>query len=204
MTPYRFSSGRVVGDSIAKLKIDLLKAYPDRDLTGIRYDNSNLYERMRNVKQMLPIRLTMKELADFLGFSNKRFLDKNEDIKEKEMQVLEELSETFPNKDVSNITNIAPTLYYKMIRVCFAYDQTAPQWLKSKGFTYITSNAGNRLSSTLISLNEREKDLLPLKKKYSKKIIKPNLSEVEKYYANLKVMKLSLEEFENNNKNNLE
>ena len=203
MMPYRFSNGRVAGDSIAKLKKDLLKAYPDRDLTGIRYDNPNLYERLRNVKQMLPERLTMKELADFLGFSNKRFLDKKEDIKEKEMQVLEELCKQFPNKDVSNITNINSTLYYKIVRIAFAYDQTTQQWLKSKGFTYITSNAGNRLSATQISLKEREADLLPLKKKYLKNLHKSNLNEREKFYLNLKVMEKSLAEFEENNQNTI-
>ena len=178
--------------------------YPDGDLTGIRYDNPNLYERMRNIKLMLPVRLTMKELADFLGFSNNRFLDKKEDIKEKEMQVLEELSKTFPNKDVSNITNIAPALYYKMIKVCFAYDQTAPQWLKSKGFTYITSNAGSRLSSTQISLKEREKEMLPLKKKYAKNLHKKNLTDIEKFYFDLEVMKKSMAELEEKNENNIE
>lgn len=203
MTPYRFSAGRVVGDSITKLKKDLLKAYPDRDLTGIRYDNPNLYERLRNVKQMLPVRLTMKELAEFLGFSNKKFLDKKEDIREKEMQVLEELSKTFPNKDVSNITNVAPALYYKMIRVSFAYDQTAQQWLKGKGFTYKTSNAGSRLSANQISNEEREADLLPLKNKYLKNIHKNNLSEIERFYLNLEVMQKSIAEFEENNQNSI-
>ena len=203
MTPYHFSSGRVVGDSIEKLKKDLLKAYPDRDLKGIRYDNPNLYERMRNIKLMLPVRLTMKELADFLGFSNERFLDKKEDIKEKEMQVLEELHKTFPNKDVSNITNVAPALYFKMIRVCFAYDQTTKQWLKSKGFTYITSNAGSRLSATQISHKERETELMPLKKKYLKNLHKSNLDEREKFYLNLKVMEKALAEYEEKNQNTI-
>jgi hypothetical protein len=44
MTPYHFSVGRIQGDSIAKLKRDLLKAYPTRDLTGIRWENEKLYE----------------------------------------------------------------------------------------------------------------------------------------------------------------
>lgn len=203
MTPYHFSNGRIVGDSIAKLKKDLLKAYPDGDLTGIRYDNPNLYERLRNLKLMLPERLTMKELADYLGFSNSRFLDKKEDIKEKEMQVFEELSKMFPNKDVSNITNIAPTLYYQMVRISFAYDQTVQQWLKSKGFTYKTSNAGTRLSATQISLNERKEQLLPLKKKYSKKLIKDNFNDIDMFYVNLKIMQKSLEEFETINENTI-
>ena len=193
----------MVGDSIEKLKKDLLKAYPLRDLTGIRYNNPNLYERMRNIKLMLPVRLTMKELAEFLGFSNERFLNKKEDIKEKEMQVLEELSKTFPNKDVSNITNVAPTLYYKMIRVSFAYDQTASQWLKGKGFTYKTSNAGSRLSATQISNKEREADLLPLKKKYSKNLHTKKMTEVEKFYFDLEVMQKALAEFETQNENML-
>ena len=89
-----------------------------------------------------------------------------EDIKEKEMLVLEELSKAFPNKDVSNITISNPALYYKVVRIAFAYDQTTQQWLKSKGFTYITSNARSRLSANQISNKEREADLLPLKKTY--------------------------------------
>jgi len=203
MTPYRFSSGRVVGDSISKLKKDLLKVYPGRDLTGIRYDNPNLYERLRNIKQMLPERLTMKELAEFLGFSNEKFSDKKEDIKEKEIEVLEELSKAFPNKEISNITNTNSTLYYKIVRVAFAYDQTTQQWLQSKGFAYLTSNAGTRLSATQISLTEREGDLLPLKKKYAKKLYKDKMNEVEKFHIDLKIMQKSLAEFEEKNENTL-
>jgi len=203
MTPYHFSSGRVVGDSIAKLKKDLLKAYPHRNLQGIRYDNPNLYERLRNIKQMLPERLTMKELAEFLGFSNEKFSDKKEDIKEKEIEVLEELSKAFPNKEISNITNTNSTLYYKIVRVAFAYDQTTQQWLQSKGFAYLTSNAGTRLSATQISLTEREGDLLPLKKKYAKKLYKDKMNEVEKFHIDLKIMQKSLAEFEEKNENTL-
>lgn len=203
MTPYHFTYGRIVGDSIAKLKKDLLQAYPDRDLSGIRYDNPNLYERLRNIKQMLPERLTMKELAEFLGFSNNRFLDKKEDIKQKETQVLEELSSLFPNREVSNITNIAPKLYHRIVRISFAHDQTAQQWLKSKGFSYKTSNAGTRLSATQVDFKQREKEMLPLKKKYTKKLYKNNMNDVEKYYIDLKVMEKSMEEFEKNNNNTL-
>ena len=204
MTPYHFSSGRVVGDSIAKLKKDLLKAYPTRDLTGIRYDNPNLYERLRNVKLMLPVRLSMKELAEFLGFSNDRFLDKKEDIREREKQVLAELKQLFPNKVVSNITNIAPTLYYKIIKISFYYDKTAQQWLDSKGFTYKTSNAGTRLSATQITIDERTKDLMPYKKKYTKKFVKDDMTAEQKFYARIKVMKTSLEDFEKENENLLD
>ncbi len=203
MTPYHFSFGRVVGDSIAKLKKDLLKAYPNRNLQGIRYDNPNLYERLRNVKLMLPERLTMQELATFLGFSNDKFFDKKENVKPKEIQVLEELSKIFPDGKVSNITNIAPALYYKIIRISFAHDQTAQQWLKSKGFTYITSNAGSRLSATQISMSERQKEMLPLKRKYTKKLYKDNMNEFEKFHADLKIMEKSLDEFEEKNENTL-
>ena len=203
MTQYHFTSGRIVGDTIAKLKKDLLKAYPDGDLTGIRYDNPNLYERLRNLKLMLPVRLTMKELADFLGFSNSRFLDKKEDIKEKELQIIEELYKTFPNRDVSNITNVAPKLYYQMVRISFAYDKTVQQWLDGKGFTYKTSNAGSRLSATQVSLRDREKELLPFKKKYTKKLLKDNINDVEKFYINLKIMQKSLEDFEKINENTI-
>lgn len=203
MTPYHFSVGRVVGDSIAKLKKDLLKAYPDRNLKGIRYDNPNLYERLRTVKQMLPERLTMQELATFLGFSNDKFLDKKENVNPKEMQVLEELSKIFPNREVSNLTKVAPALYYKIVRISFAHDQTVQQWLKDKGFSYITSNAGTRLSATQISMSERQKEMLPLKKKYTNKIYKDNMNNFEKFHADLKIMQKSLAEFEEKNENTL-
>jgi len=203
MTPYHFSSGRVEGDTIAKLKKDLLKAYPDGNLTGIRYYKPKLYERLRNVQKMLPERLTMKELAEFLGFYNDRFSDKIKDIETKELEVLEELAMIFPDKNVSNITNIARSLYDKIVRISFAHDQTVQQWLKSKGFLYVTSNASSRLSSTRITLSERQKEMLPLKKKYTKKLYKENMSEVEKFYIDLKVMNKSMEEFEKNNDNTL-
>jgi len=89
------------------------------------------------------------------------------------------------------------------VRISFAHDQTVQQWLKSKGFLYVTSNASSRLSSTRITLSERQKEMLPLKKKYTKKLYKENMSEVEKFYIDLKVMNKSMEEFEKNNDNTL-
>lgn len=203
MTPYHFSSGRIEGDSIAKLKADLLKAYPNRDLSNIRRNNSNLYERMRNIRLMFPEPITMQELVQYLGFTNDRFKDEKIDILTLEKNVLKELTILFPENDVSGITNIAPTLYHQMMRVCFAHNQTSTQWLNDNGFTYKTSNAGTRLSATLVDINERKEKLLPLKEKYEKKLIKSNMNEIDIFYSKLEVMKKSLAESENINEDSI-
>jgi len=203
MTPYHFSNGRIEGDSIAKLKADLLKAYPNRDLSNIRRNNSNLYERMRNIRLMFPEPITMQELVQYLGFTNDRFKDEKIDILTLEKKVLKDLNNLFPDKDVSGITNIAPTLYHQMMRVCFAHNQTSTEWLNENGFTYKTSNAGKRLTATLVDVNERKEILLPLKQKYEKQLIKSNMNEIDVFYTKLKVMEKSLAESEKVNETNL-
>jgi len=196
MTPYHFSVGRIQGDSIAKLKKDLLKAYPTRDLTGIRWDNPALYERIRSVQILMPERLSKQEIIQFLGFTNDRFSTKLKNVKVDEDKVIEELNKLYPNKVISKITNTAPTLYHDIAILAFANDLTIQQWLENKGFNYVTAIASSRLSTTQISFTDRVEELLPLKKKYEKELLKYNTDEVSTYYKKLEVMKKSLLELD--------
>lgn len=201
MTPYHFSVGRVQGDSIAKLKRDLLKAYPTRDLTGIRWDNPWLYERIRSVQILMPERLSKQEIIQFLGFTNERFSTKIKEVKVDEVKVIKDLERLFPDKIVSNITNVAPETYYDIAKLSFANDLTIQQWLKTKGFNYVTAIASSRLSTTQISFKSRVEDLEPIRKKYENKLLKNTTREVDRFYKKLDVMKKTLKEFEEVEKN---
>lgn len=196
MTPFYFSVGRIQGDSIKKLKKDLLKAYPTRDLTGIRWDNPDLYERIRSLQILMPERMSKQDLIQFLGFSNERFSTKLKNIKVDEDEVVEELNKLYPNKVISNITNTASALYFDIAKLAFANDLTIEQWLKSKGFNYVTAIASSRLSTTQISFKSRVKELEPIKKKYEKLLLKYTTDEVERYHQKLEIMKKSLFELE--------
>ena len=200
MTPYRLTTGRIQGDSIAKLKRDLLKAYPTRDLSGIRWDNVSLYERIRSLQLVMPEKLSRQEFIEFLGFSNDRFSNKPKIVNVDEKEVIDELIKLYPDKQISNITIKAKQLYPKVVRLAFSEDLTVQQWLKTKGFIYSTGIASSRLSSTQVSFDTRTEELAPIRKKYEKKILKPNMNEVDKYYAKLEVMKKSLAELEENEK----
>ena len=196
MTPFHFSVGRVQGDSIRKLKKDLLKVYPTRDITGIRWDYPDLYERIRSLQILMPERMSKQDLIQFLGFTNERFSTKLKDVKIDEDKVIQELNKLYPNKVISNITNLAPALYFDVAKLSFANDLTIQQWLKTKGFNYITGIASSRLSTTQISFKSRVAELEPLKTKHEKLILKYVTDDVDRYYKKLEVMKKSLAELD--------
>ena len=144
----------------------------------------------------MPERMSKQELIQFLGFSNDRFSSKLKDIKVDENEVVKELNKLYPNKVVSNITNMAPNLYHDIAKLAFANDLTIQQWLKTKGFNYVTAIASSRLSTTQISFKSRVEELEPLKIKYEKSLLKYVTDDMDRYYKKLEVMKKSLIELE--------
>ncbi len=196
MTPFRFTSGRVQGDSIARLKEDLKDAYPDGNLEGIRWDREDLYERLRTLNKSLPVALSMKDLAGFLGFYNDRFSDTKPVVNIDETQVTDELLEMFPDKNVSGITSISPSVYQKIIRLGFANDQTPQQWLNDRGFDFPTAVDMPRLSTTKVDLNDRLQEVQGLRETYLQEYDTANADNIDMFHINLEVMQRVVSELE--------
>ena len=196
MTPYHFSSGRVHGDSISRLKEDLLEAYPTRDLQGIRWDRPDLYERMRSLNKSLPEALSMQDLAGFLGFYNEKFSATKPEVRIDENEVLENLTQLFPNGDVSGITSVSPADYQKVIRLSFKNDQTPQQWLADHGFAYPTAIDMPRLSTTKVELNDRLAEINELRAEYLKEYDTENADNIDMFHINIQVMQRVVGELE--------
>lgn len=198
MTPYRFSSGRVQGDSISRLKEDLLEAYPSRDLEGIRWDRPDLYERLRSLNKSLPEALSMQDLAGFLGFHNERFSQTKPEVKIDEKEILANLTELFPDRDVSGITSVSPADYQKVVRLGFVNDQTPQQWLETRGFSFPTAVDMPRLSTTKVDLDDRLAEINGLRSEYIKEYDTENADNIDMFHINLDVMKRVVTKLEEN------
>lgn len=196
MTPYHFSSGRVHGDSISRLKEDLSAAYPSHDLQGIRWDRPDLYERMRSLNKSLPEALSMQDLAGFLGFYNERFSATKPEIRIDEAEIIANLTELFPDKNVSGITSLSPTDYQKVVRLSFGSDQTPQQWLADHGFDFPTAIDLPRLSTTKVELYDRLKETTDLKNQYLKEYDTENADNIDMFHINIAVMQRVVSELE--------
>ena len=198
MTPFHFSSGRVHGDSISRLKQDLLATYPTRDLEGIRWNHPELYERMRSLNKSLPSALSMQDLAGFLGFHNERFSETKPEIKIDENEVVANLLELFPNRDVSGITNISRSNYHKVIKLSFKNDQTPQQWLEDRGFNFPTAIEMPRLSTTKVDHTERLCEIDKLRTEYLKEYDTEHADNIDMFHINLEVMQRVVHELQEN------
>lgn len=196
MTPYHFSSGRVHGDSISRLKEDLLEAFPSRDLQGIRWNRPDLYERMRSLNKSLPASLSMQEVAGFLGFYNEKFSQTRPEVRIDEEEILANLTTLFPNKDVSGITSVSPSDYQKVVRLSFGSDQTPQQWLADHGFTFPTAVDMPRLSTTKVELDDRLKEINELRSEYLKEYDTENADNIDMFHINIEVMQKVVGELE--------
>jgi hypothetical protein len=196
MTPYHFSSGRVHGDSISRLKEDLLEAFPTRDLEGIRWNRPDLYERMRSLNKSLPEALSMQDLAGFLGFYNEKFSQTKPEVRIDENELLGNLAEIFPNKDVSGITSISPSDYQKIVRLSFKSDQTPQQWLEDRGYQFPTAIDMPRLSTTKVELNDRLTEITDLRNEYMQEYDTANADNIDMFHINIQVMQRVVRELE--------
>lgn len=196
MTPYHFSSGRVHGDSISRLKEDLLDAYPTRNLEGIRWDRPDLYERMRSLNKSLPESLSMQDLAGFLGFYNEKFSATKPEVRIDENELLGNLAENFPDKDVSGITSISPSDYQKIVRLSFKSDQTPQQWLEDRGYQFPTAIDMPRLSTTKVGLDDRLAEITDLRNQYIQEYDTANADNIDMFHINIQVMQRVVGELE--------
>lgn len=193
MTGFKFKIANIQMDYVENLKKEILKAYPNKNITGIRHERSDLYERIRHLRKYMPENLSMKDTLLFLGFTNDKCKD---DLKKHidKIQIQKELALTCPDKDACSLLKKNSQLYFKIVKLALQEDVTVQVWFESNGYKYTYGSNIPRLSKVKVDPEKRYKELIEAKKKYNHEL--KGLSPVEKYYKKIKIMQKVLQELD--------
>lgn len=192
MTGYKFEECYIKTDYIENLKAELLVAYPNKDITGIRWENPQLYEKLRQIQKFLPEINSVKAAATHLGFTTRNMLGIYSGKKDEQL-VVKELTKLYPNKNVVSLYSEHPELYYKVLRCCRENNKSTTEWFKGYGFTYSSGQKQPRLSKTKVDGEARAEMLLNLKRLALEKIDYNKTDEISRFEANIKATKAVIE-----------
>lgn len=190
MTGFRFKDAFIEADYVQLLKMELLKEYPKRDITGIRRNRPDLYEKIRAVARANP-NLSMTEVVEFLGFYNSRLLEKDSKFINNE-ELIRDIKQCYPDLVVDGITK-NPKLYRRVVWASRVEGLTPGEWLKNNGFIYTTSIKSRRMIKVKVDGEERCKFLLGLKQKVMEDVNLSGLDAIDLYHKHLEAAKKVIE-----------
>lgn len=198
-TGYRLKEANINLDYENALVERLHIAYPNGDITGIRRDNTDLYEMLRHLKRYRYPALSMIEVIDILGFTNS-YMKKQGYKQIDEAKIVEELAQLYPNKNIDSSLVDQKGLYYSLLKISIIHNMSLVDYLNKLGYTYLQGNLVPRLAQMKVNEHRRFEFLTNLKTKFYDEHKAETLTDREKYYLNLKlvdkVAKLdNLEEF---------
>ncbi len=198
-TGYRLKEANINLDYENALVERLRMAYPSGDITGIRRDNTDLYEMLRHLKRYRYPALSMIEIIDILGFTNSR-MQKQGYKQIDEAKTVAELEQLYPSKNIDSSLVNQKGLYYRLLKISILHNLSLVDYLNSLGYTYLQGNLVPRLAQMKVDEHKRFEFLTSLKAKFYSKHKAETLTDKERYYLNLelidKVAKLdNLEEF---------
>ncbi len=200
-TGFRLKEAHIDIDYEKALVARLKKAYPDRNLTGIRRENTDLYEMLRHLKRYKYPTLSMAEVIDILGFTNSRMLTDNY-FNVDEASLLKQLEFMYPDKLINQSLCTNKDFYYRLIKLSVINKISLIEYLNKNGYTYLQGNMVARLAQMKVDENERYNFLMNKKKEFYSKHNIEKLTNKQKYYLDLQlvdeVAKLdNLEQFAN-------
>ena len=193
MTGYYFSDCYIRTDYLSNLQQELLTAYPNRDITGIRWERPDLYEKIRSAEKYMPTD-SKKSIIESLGFRNTLIDSSSSQIHIDENRVIDELKRLYPNKVITNLHTINPQLYNQLIKLCRQKGTNTTDWTSSKGFDYPLAKTRKKLAITKTDTNERLQLLSSLKQKQLEKIAFESNDEIDLFRASLKTTLAVIEE----------
>ncbi len=190
MTGFRLSEANIYVDYEKALKKMLLKAYPLKDLLGIRRNNPELYEMIRHLKKYRYPELKTEEVVDILGFTNskKAPVTKTKIIDKK--LVIKELKAKFPDLKIQKNIISNTKIYYEIVKLSILEKKSIVDWLTENGFTYIQGNLVERLHQMKVNEKSRYNYLIKKQKEFYKTrgIDIKHISEKDKFYLDLKCL----------------
>lgn len=189
MTPYSFETCFIQTDNYEEtLKSIILNKYPNKDISGIKRENPEQYEQLRELQKYYPYPISMYELVIKMGFNWPR-ASKSIPQSPNETEILDELNALFPDKIVSNLRAINPSLYNKIIKIARANNEKASIWLEKHGFNYIGTVNISPLSQIKVDSKERRTLLKKLKQQAIQDQQLSSSNEIELFRASLNASK---------------
>lgn len=187
-TGYRLRDANINIDYENALIERLHAAYPTGDITGIRRDNTELYEMLRHLKRYRYPALSMIEIIDILGFTNSRMQKQTTLLQFSPEQALAELEQLYPNKNIDSSLFAQKGLYYKILKLSIISNLSMVEYLNSLGYTYLQGNLVPRLAQMKVDENKRFEFLTQQKAKFYNEHRAETLTDKERFYLNLELV----------------
>lgn len=190
MTDYRFENLTIAGDYVSYLQKRFETECPDGTVKNLKSENTSLHWALKHFQQYAPIELSYDEALAFFGIKNlskHKPPEQKENIKINEKEVIQNLTERYPDGNIKNLFSQDSKLYFQVVKLSVKNDQTLSQWFEDRNFTYTQGNANARLSKYRVDAQEHEQMLLSLKEKYLSEYDTQNADEIDMYQINLEI-----------------
>ena len=106
-----------------------------------------------------------------------------------EREVVEDLTDLFPTREIKDIYTLDPKLYYNVVKLAVRSDQTVAQWFASHGMSYAQGNQCSRLSRYQVDANEHETMLLSMREELLQEYDIENADNIDMFRINLDIAK---------------
>ena len=186
MTPYRYHRAIISADYVDELRYELLKTFPEGDVTHIKRKNNKLYEKIRHLQKYAPENVSIPDLISFFELSGSDFKDldteKEKKLDIKEYTVIELIQEGIKSQSIYDFFKSNRRIYFHAIECARRNNQTLEQFLKSHNIEY-QGQSISRLSKYEVDPIERENELLSTKDEIEEQmggVMSPN--PIEEYY----------------------
>ncbi len=188
MTGFKFKRATIQVDYVSYLSQELLKAYPDGNIEGIRWERPDLYEKIRHLRKYMPESASMQDVAEILGVYNERFSIKKYEANLDKNALLQKLYELCPDKNATKLREIDITTYHGVITLARSEDKTPFQWLSENNFRYDFELNMPRLSQVKVNIEERVNMLLSLREELLNGYNLEGIDDITRFHINLEVM----------------
>lgn len=192
MTDYRFENLTISGDYVAFLQQRFNKAYPDGLVKNLKAENTSLYWALKHFQEYAPEELSYDEALAFFGMKNISTKKPPEPKNIKpivESEVVEDLTDLFPTREIKDIYTLNPKLYYDVVKLAVKNDQTVQQWFACHGMSYTQGNQCARLSRYQVDANEHETMLLSMREELLQEYDIENADNIDMFRINLDIAK---------------
>lgn len=186
-TGYRLKESNIDIDYEKALVERLSNAYPDRNLVGIRRNNTELYEMIRHLRRYKYPTLSMAEVVNLLGFENSKAVNSSHSTIDEKAN-LKKLNKLFPSKIIDGSLYTDKDFYYTLIKISISKNMSLVEYLNKNGFTYLQGNLVARLAQMKVNEHSRFNFLTSKKKEFYKNYPIEKLTDKEIYYLNLKLV----------------
>lgn len=183
MSGYYFSDCYIKTDYIQNLKEEILEAYPTGDITGIRWERPDLYEKIRNAQKYMPANAKIS-LLELLGVSH-ALLSPASAPKINEKELVAKLKELYPDMVIIKLQSNNQTLYNQLIKICQHKQISTSEWASSHGFSYPLAQTHTKLSKTKVDTEKRIHLLNKLKAEALENIKVTGTDEIDLFNASL-------------------